>query len=158
MYNGNKIIANGGVLQTIIDDKDAKRDLLARALSRVRYHYCAGGDEGEYTVELARIGFQPKRQPGDAQPAPLPEAPGVATFNAATRELTVPALPAHTTSLVAFRKPLGGDAEQAGVSTTNVVGVSDFSPLIVGVAYELWVSPRNSRGFGPESNHILFTA
>ncbi len=158
VYSGNKIIANGGNLQTILDDKDAKRELLARAISRVRYHYCAGGDEGEYSVELSRIGYQPKRLPGDAQPAPLPEALGVATFNAATRELTVPELSSHTTSLVAFRKPLGGDSEQAGVSTTNIVGVSDFSPLVVGVTYALSVKPRNSRGFGPESNIITFTA
>ena len=84
--------------------------------------------------------------------------PGTATFNASTRELTIPALPAHATSLVAFRQPAGGAAEQGGVSTTNVVGVADFSPLTPGVTYALWVVGRNSRGNGPESNHVSFTA
>ena len=158
VLDANKLIAGGGLLQTIIDDKDEKRDGLLKAISRVRYHYCAASDDGEKTVELARIGMQPKRDPGEAQPQPLPGALGTATFQASTRQLTVPAMPDHATFLVAWRKPAGGEAEQAGVSTEPVVGVSDFSPLQAGVTYELWVMGRNSRGSGPESNHVTFTA
>ena len=158
VYAGNRVIAEGGALSTLIDDKDAKRDALLKANMRVRFHYCSASDEGDFTPELERIGDQPRRMPGDAQPQPLPEVPGTATFNSATRELTIPALPAHATSLIAFRQPAGGTAEQAGVSTTNVVGVSDFSPLTAGVTYQLWVVGRNSRGNGPESNKVAFTA
>lgn len=158
VLDANKLIAGGDLLQTIIDDKDEKRDGLLKAISRVRYHYCAASDDGEKTVELARIGMQPKRDPGEAQPQPLPGALGTATFQASTRQLTVPAMPDHATFLVAWRKPAGGEAEQAGVSTEPVVGVSDFSPLQAGVTYELWVMGRNSRGSGPESNHVTFTA
>jgi hypothetical protein len=158
VYQGNVVLGNGGTMQTIIEDKNRKRDALLKALSRVRHHYCAGSDDGEYNVELARIGFQPKRPPGEAQPQPLPAGIGVATFNAGTRELTVPALPEHATTLVAYRKAAGGAEEQAGVSTTTVVGVSDFSPLVAGVVYELSCAGRNSRGVGPRSNVVVFTA
>jgi hypothetical protein len=158
VYAGNRLIADGGALSTLMDDKDAKRDALVKANARVRFLYCAASDAGDFTPELARIGDQPRRLPGDAQPLPLPEAPGTAVFSAGARELTVPELPAHATSLVAFRQPAGGQAEQAGVSTTNVVGVADFSPLTAGVTYALWVVGRNSRGNGPESNHVSFTA
>ena len=158
VYAGNRLIAEGGALSTLINDKDVKRDALLKGNARVRFLYCAASDAGDFTPELARIGDQPRRLPGDAQPQPLPDAPGTATFSAATRELTIPALPAHATSLVAFRQPAGGAAEQGGVSTTNAVGVADFSPLTAGVTYVLWVVGRNSRGNGPESNHVSFTA
>ena len=158
VYAANRLIAEGGALSTLIDTKDAKRTALQKATMRVRFHYCAASDAGDYTPELARIGDQPRRLPGEAQPQPLPDAPGTATFNAATRELTIPALPAHATTLLACRQPAGGPPEQAGVSTTNVVGVADFSPLETGVTYALWVVGRNSRGSGQESNHIAFTA
>ena len=158
VWSANRVIAEGGALSTLVDDKDAKRDALLAANMRVRFLYCAASDEGDFTPELARIGDQPRRMPGDAQPQPLPDAAGTAAFNAATRELTIPSLPAHATSLIAFRQPAGGAAEQAGVSTTNVVGVADFSPLTAGVTYTLWVVGRNSRGNGPESNKITFTA
>ena len=158
VWSANRLIAEGGALSTLIADKAAKRDALMAANMRVRFTYCAASDDGDYTTELARIGDQPKRLPGDAQPKPLPDAPGTATFNPATRELTIPGLPAHATSLIAFRQPAGGQAEQCGVSTTNVVGVADFSPLTPGVAYMLWVVGRNSRGNGPESNKVTFTA
>lgn len=158
VMDANKLLAGGGVLQTIIEDKNEKRDLLLKTISRVRHHYCAASDDGEKTPELARIGMQPKRDPGDAQPQPLPDAPGTATFQPSSRQLTLLAMPDHATFLVAWRKPAGGDAEQAGVSTEPAVGVSDFSPLATGVTYELWVVGRNSRGDGPESNRLTFTA
>ena len=158
VWSANRVIAEGGALSTLVDDKDAKRDALLAANMRVRFLYCAASDEGDFTPELARIGDQPRRMPGEAQPQPLPDLPGTATFNPATREMTIPVLPAHATSLIAFRQPAGAPAEQAGVSTTNVVGVADFSPLTAGVTYTLWVVGRNSRGNGPESNRITFTA
>ena len=41
----------------------------------------------------------------EAEPEPFPDPAGTATFDAATSTLSVPALPAHATSLRAFRSP-----------------------------------------------------
>ena len=68
------------------------------------------------------------------------------------------ALPAHATSLRAFRKPAGGTAELAGTSTTTSVSVLAGGPLTPGVTYEFWLVGHNFRGDGPESNHLTHTA
>ena len=158
VYQGNAHIASGATLQMLIDDKDEKRDLVVSVNSRVRHHYIAGGDEGEYTVELALIGEQPKRLPGDAQPQPFPDDAGASTFNGLLRQFDIAVFPAHASSIVAYRKPLGGVEEKCGVSVTNQVGVSDFSPMVAGVTYLLSWGGKNSRGFGKRSAEISFTA
>ena len=154
----NKAIASGGTRMTVIAQKDTQRDTLLLKLARVRFLYCFANDAGEGNPELARIGFQPKRAPGDAQPEPLPDAPGTAVWDAAARTLTVPDLPAHATFLVGWRQPLGGVAEEAGVSTTGTVQVSQFSPFLPGGVYDVWVTGRNSRGDGAASSKVRFTA
>lgn len=158
VLTANKAIAIGGTRATVIDQKDKKREALLRKLARVRYLYCFASDDGESNPELARILFQPKRQPGDAQPQPLPGAPGAPTWEAGSRTLSIPDLPAHATYLIAWRQPLGGPAEEAGVSDTNTVLASQFSPFVPGAEYDLWVTGRNSRGDGPASNKIRWTA
>ncbi len=152
------LLATGGTRQMLIQARNDARDLLVSANSRVRYAYCSASDDTDSTPELARIGMQPKRAPGDAQPQPFPDAPGTATFNAATRELTIPAMPAHSTFLRAFRQSAGGKPESAGVSNTATVSVVGITPLTPGVKYEFWLVGENSRGAGPESNHVEFTA
>ena len=129
-----------------------------RSKASLQSAFPSGTWERGGTPELARIGFQPRRDPGDAQPQPLPGASGAATWNAAARELSVPALPPNATSLRAFRKPAGGEPEPAGVSTTTTVSVTAFAPLTPGVSYEVWIAGHNSRGDGPESNRVTFTA
>jgi hypothetical protein len=124
----------------------------------VRLFYCSASDDGERTPELAKINMQPKRAPGEAQPQPLPDAPGTATFNAATRELTIPALPDHASFLRSKRQPAGGPETDAGVSNDTTVSVVQLGPLTPGVSYSVWVVGVNSRGEGPESNKITFTA
>ena len=158
IFDAASLLANGGSRQTLIAARNDSRDLLATANSRVRLAYCAASDEGESTPELAKIGMQPKRAPGEAQPQPLPEAPGAATFNPATRELTILALPAHASFLRAFRQPAGAPAVSAGVSATPTVSVVGITPLTPGVTYQMWVVGENSRGTGPESNKVTFTA
>lgn len=158
ILDATSLLATGGSQQTLIQQRNDARDLLEAAISRVRHSYCGASDDGESTPELAKIGMQPKRAPGDAQPQPLPDAPGTATFNAATRELTIPTMPAHATFLRSFRKAAGGSAESAGVSNTTTVTVVGVTPLTPGVTYELWLAGENSRGKGPESNHVSFTA
>ena len=158
IYDAANVLATGGSQAALIAQRNAARDLLEAAVSRVRHFYCQAGDDGDQTPELAKIGMQARRNPGDAQPQPLPEVPGTAVFDAATRELTVPAVPAHASFLRSFRKVRGGVAESAGVSNTVTVSVVGLAPLAPGATYELWVVGENSRGKGPESNRVSFTA
>jgi hypothetical protein len=158
IYDATSLLATGGDRQTLIQARNDARDLLASANSRVRHFYCSASDDGESTPELAKIGMQPKRASGDAQPQPLPDAPGAASFDATTRQLTIPALPGHATFIRAFRQPAGGKAESAGVSNSTSVSVVGITPLTPGVTYTFWVVGENSRGQGPESNHVTFTA
>lgn len=101
---------------------------------------------------------QSRRESGEAQEAPKPDGMGPVTFDAATRTLRATAMPAHATSLRAYRKPAGGDAVLAGVSTTLEVPVSSYAPLETGVAYEMWVVGYNAQGEGPASPHVSYTA
>ena len=158
IHEAAAVLAGGGTRQTLIQARNDARDLLAIVNSRVRSFYCSASDDCDGTLELARIGMQPRRAPGDAQPQPLPDAPGTATFAAAARELSVPAMPDHATFLRAFRQAAGGQAESAGVSNTTTVSVVGSTPLTPGVTYTLWLAGQNSRGLGPESNKVTFTA
>ncbi len=158
IYDANNGIANGGTRQTLIDQRNTARDLLEAAISRVRHAYCSASDAGEFTPELAKIDMQPRRKPGDAQSQPLPEAPGLATLDPAARTLTMPGLPAHATTLAAFRQVPGGPIEPAGLSSTSTVSLTANTPLEPGIEYSVWVEGKNSRGFGPKSNVIKFVA
>ena len=154
----NEGIAQGGAREVLTQQKDTARDTLAARISRVRHWLCSCSDDGEQDPELARWGFQPKRNPGDAQPQPKPDAAGPVTWDAATRTLTVAALPAHATRLVAWRKITGGTPEPSGMSDTETVDAAETSPFVPGGIYELWVTGRNSAGDGPASNKIQWTA
>ena len=67
-------------------------------------------------------------------------------------------MPAHTSFLRSKRRPAGGPVTDAGVSNTPTVSVVGIAPLTPGVSYQVWVVGVNSRGEGPESNKITFTA
>ena len=157
-YDAASVLATGGNRQTLVQARNDSRDNLQTANSRVRLHYCAASDDGESTPELAKINMQPKRAPGEAQPPPQPDAPGTATFNAVTRELTIPAMPDHASFLRAYRQVTGGSAVVAGVSNTPTVSVVGISPVTPGASYQAWVVGVNSRGEGPASNKVSFTA
>jgi hypothetical protein len=158
IYDAASLLATGGSKQTLTKQRNDSRDDLHAANQRVRLAYCSASDDGESTPELAKINMQPKRASGDAQPQPLPAAPGSATFNAATRELTIPAVPDHASFIRAYRQPSGGAAVAAGVSNTATVSVVGISPLTPGVHYDVWLVGVNSRGEGPASNKLSFTA
>jgi hypothetical protein len=70
----------------------------------------------------------------------------------------IPALPAHASFLRSKRQPAGGPETDAGVSNDTTVSVVQLGPLTPGVSYSVWVVDVNSRGEGPESNKITFTA
>lgn len=157
LVNLNQTAATGGTAQTATDLRDKALTLLETANDRVRFHYCSASDDEDQTPELAKIGKQPRRDKGAAS-GPVPGAPGAATFDAAAKTLSVPALPEGATSLRAYRKAAGGEPELAGTSTGTTVSVVGVGPLTVGVAYELWVVGHNAQGDGPESNHVNHTA
>lgn len=154
LVNANQPLATGGTAQAATAARDAALVLLQLATERVRSYYCCASDDKDQTPELAKIGRQPRRDPGQSGP-PLPSEPGAATFDATALTLTIPALPDHATTIRAYRKPAGGVAELASTSPTNVVAVG---PLTPGVTYEFWLVGHNTSGDGPESNHVTHVA
>lgn len=155
VQDGHKILASGGSYEKIRHERNEKRELLLKAVSRVRHHYCTASDDREMNPELARIGMPPR---SNAAAGPLPDAPGEVTFQPRTGQLVLAALPPGARALVAWRQPGGGAAEVAGVSIECAVGGSDFSPLQPGIPYTLWVTGRNAAGDGPASHLFTFTA
>lgn len=157
IVNLHQTAATGGTAQTATSLRDIALKALETANDRVRFHYCSASDDEDQTPELAKIGKQPRRDKGAAS-GPVPGAPGTATFDAAAKTLSVPAMPEGATTLRAYRKAAGGVAELAGTSNGTTVSVVALGPLTPGVTYELWVAGHNSQGDGAESNHVSHTA
>jgi hypothetical protein len=113
-YDAANLLATGGSREVLIAQRNVATSDLQSANSRTRLFYCSASDDGESTPELSKINMQPKRGPGEAQPQRFPDAPGATTFDAATRELTIPGMPDHGGFIRAYRQPAGGSAELAG--------------------------------------------
>lgn len=158
IVNANQPTATGGTAEAATNLRNLALELLRPANDRVRFFYCSASDDEDKTPELAKIGKQPRRDAGEAESQPFPDAPGTATFDTVAKTLSIPALPTHGTSIRAFRKPAGGVAELAGTSSDTTVSVVAMGPFTPGVTYELWVTGHNFRGDGPESNHVSYTA
>ncbi len=160
IVNVNQPLVQGGTVQGVFDQRDLDSAKLKTMNDRVRFFYCSASDEKDQMLELGRIGFTPRHDAGELQQQPFPDAPGPVTFNPATNELEVVALPAHATTLRAYRRPAGGEPVLCGTSPTpaTTVTVLDAGPLTPGVTYEFWVVGKNFRGEGPESNHVTFVA
>ena len=155
----NEVIAHGGAREPLTAAKDAARMVLEKRISLVRLYLASCNDLGEYNPELARYDFQPKRDPGEAQPQPKPGAvAGVPTWDAGARMLSIAAMPEHATRTKAWRKIAGGEWEPCGLSDTTTVDAAETSPFIPGGVYELAVSGYNSAGDGPRSASVSWTA
>ena len=150
-YDAVSALATGGTFQANIDARDLAADKFHILLMQVRFHYCANTSMLDQTPELARIGFQPRRDPGAAAPAPLPAQPPMPTWTGAARTLGIPALPEHTTSLSAFMEIPGGTPililEGEDGETTLTIPATVTIPT--GTALRL--AGVNSRGIGPAS-------
>lgn len=157
VLNENQPVAKTGQRSAAVKTRDTALEALALSNARVRFWYCCATDETDKTGELARINYQPRREAGDAQPHPRPDAPVGATYDAATKTLSVAEMPAHATTLRAMRQAEGGAPFLAGLSTGTTVPVDSFGPLAAGVTYAFWLVGHNSRGDGPESNRITAT-
>ncbi len=158
IVNANQPIATGGSSQGATDARDLALTVRQTVIARVRGHYISASDDTDQNAELARIGLQARRDKGQAQAQEPPGVPGTATYDAAAKTLSVPAMPEHGTSIAAYRQPAGGTAVLAGTSLTTTVAVDDIGPLTPGITYQFWVTGHNSRGYGPESNHVTATA
>ena len=127
---------------------EARRKLLDLTRNYFNFLQAVPGDDvalGEREEAYERFLF-PGGKLGDLSNDPEPEAVGTVSFDAATRELVAPALPAHATFLRAYRQAPGGDPERAGVSETTRVPVTEFEPATPGVTYAAWLVGVNSRG------------
>ena len=138
IVNANQTLATGGSAQAATDARDAALVLLQLINARVRFFYCQASDDTDRSAELVSIGRQPRRDAGTATTQPLPDAPDEVTFDEMTLTLSV--------------------AELAGTSSTTTVGLTDLGPLTPGVSYEFWLVGHNSRGDGPESEHVTHVA
>jgi hypothetical protein len=154
IVNANQPLATGGSAQAATAARNVALVDLNSSNERVRHFYCSCSDLREKTPELARIGFQPRRDAGDAEAPPDPGTPAAASYNATTQSLSVASMPEHTTTLRAYRQPAGGAPEVAGSSPTTSVSVVQFSPLTAGVTYQFWLVGVNAQGEGPQSNHV----
>lgn len=158
--NANQPLATGGSRQAAYAARDEALHLLKKIVDRVRFFYCSASDDEDQTPELARIGRQPRRDPGQASSGggTLPGEPGLVTFDATNLELSVDEVPEGADSIRAYRMAAGGEVELAGESETTTVSVVEFSPLTPEDSYEFWLVGVSDAGEGPESNHIQFTA
>lgn len=152
--NANQPLATGGTRQAAVQARDAALELMEKANDRVRFFYCSASDDEDQTPELASIGRQPRRDPGDAQGQPLPEAPVGTSFDDVGLTLSLAEMPVHATSIRAYRQPTGGAVEVAGESETTMVSLEENGPLTPDVTYEFWLVGVNSTGEGPESERF----
>ncbi len=80
IYSANRPLSETGNRETAVENRNDALDLVEKANSRVRYTYCSASDDLDKTPELAKIGFQPRREPGEvaanaSKPAPNPAQP-----------------------------------------------------------------------------------
>lgn len=158
VLTANQNIADGGTREELTLLKTEARELLERRIARVRLYIAACSDLGEQDPILARYDFQPKRDWGEAQPDPKPDAPGTFTWDGATRKGTVQELPAHASLMTGWRQILGGEPEPCGQSETTEVNFAEVSPFVPNGQYKLWMTGKNSQGYGPRSNEIDWQA
>ncbi len=78
IYEANKPVAETGNRETAIKARNTALDLLKKANARARFAYCQASDDLDQTPELAKIGFQSRRDRGVAaakDPKPAPATP-----------------------------------------------------------------------------------
>lgn len=157
ILNANQPVATGGDRQAATAARDEALRLMRLATARVRFAYCGASDDVDQTPELAKIGFQPRRDRGAAgQDVPGPA--GEVSFDDEHLTLSVAELPDGATTLRAYRMAAGDAVELAGESETNVVSVVETGELEPGESYEFWLVGHNAAGDGPESEHVQHTA
>ena len=75
IVTGNAATATGGDRQKATDLRDTALEIARTTLLRVRFYYSSASRDADKTPELAKIEFQPRREPGtvEKKPAPKPE-------------------------------------------------------------------------------------
>lgn len=76
IFDANVESAAVGNREAATRKRDTALEAFKVLLARVRFYYCCVSAEADQTPELAKIGFQPRRDPGTvAKPATPPAAP-----------------------------------------------------------------------------------
>ncbi len=84
--------ATTGSRQIAVEAREEDVEALRKAISRVRHFYCSASDDVDFTKELASIGMQPRRMPGDVRNGTSQDGNGAGNGNGA--ETSAAALPA----------------------------------------------------------------
>src|SRR5712691_2995445 len=74
IVKGNAPTATGGDRQKAIELRNAALEMASTTLLRVRFYYCSASRDADKTPELAKIEFQPRRDPGTVEKKPAPKA------------------------------------------------------------------------------------
>jgi hypothetical protein len=69
-FDANVDNANVGTREGATRERNDALDAFEGLLARARFYYCFASAEGDQTAELARIGFQPRRDPGTVDNGP----------------------------------------------------------------------------------------
>jgi hypothetical protein len=138
IVNANQPLATGGTAQAATAARDLALGKLQTMNDRIRFFYCSpqtlplpacgervGVRGRDQTPELAKIGKQPRRDRGEAEPEPFPDPAGTTAFDAATSRLSVPALPLHATSLRTRKR----GRESLTGTARRVLRIKDSRPL-----------------------------
>ena len=161
--HAHQSLATGGTRQQAVAAVAAATEAAEDAIARIRGFYISASDDGERTLELKRIGLQPKRMPGEASSGTVPDAPANATLDAAAKTLTIATMPTNANSLRCYRQKVAvgatpaGPVELCGVSVSTTVNYTQLGPLDAGVGYEVWVVGYDGTDEGSPGNRIAVT-
>ena len=155
--------ATGADRETATLRRDTALGLAGTTLLRVRFLYCSATRDGEATPELTRIGYQPRRAPGEGpgggEPAPiaLPTAPqngSVGSGNPGSGEVNFSWAP-----LPAEQEVTDYHIYRDGVLIATVQATpATIGGLTSGEAVTLTVRGVNATGEGPDSQAVSGTA
>ena len=157
--------ASGADRETATLRRDTALGLAGTTLLRVRFFYCSATRDADSSPELTRIGYQPRRAPGEGpgggeEPAPslpLPVAPqngSVGTGNPGSGEVNL-----SWQASPAVEQVTDYNVYRDGVLVATVQGPSaTIGGLTSGEAVTLTVRAVNATGEGPGSEAVTGTA
>ena len=76
IFDANVDNASAGKRETATRKRDKALETFKVLLARVRFYYCSVSADADQTPELARIAFQPRRDPGTVAKPATPPPPG----------------------------------------------------------------------------------
>jgi hypothetical protein len=124
IITGAEDLASGAGREMATHVRDTALETARTTLLRVRFYYCCASRDADKTPELARIGYQPRRDPGEVDHGGGPQKPPAPAGLTFTQEnagdavvVDGPALAAGAT-LAIFAKLVGASGEPVQVGAT----------------------------------------